>query len=79
MSAGNCVCVGIGVVVGAIIGVGIYDAADVSVGGGVGIIGVSSLLSATVSGLGVGVVSAITVALMFTLPQEPCWRLCFTE
>lgn len=65
MIAGRCVCVGIDVVVvvvGAIIGVGIYDAADVSVGGGVCIIGVSSLLSATLSGLGVGVVSAITVA-----------------
>ena len=63
MIAGKCVCVGIDVVVvGAIIGVGIYDAADVSVGGGVCIIWVSSLLPATLSGLGVGVVSAITVA-----------------
>ena len=65
MIAGKCVCVGIGVVVvvvGAINGVDIYDAADVSVGGGVCIIWVSSLLSATLSGLGVGVISAITVA-----------------
>ena len=79
MSAGNCVRVGIGVVAGAIVGVGIYDAAGVSVGGGVGIIWASPLLSASVSGSGVGVVSAISVALMFTLPQESCWRLCFIE
>ena len=80
MIAGKCVCVRIDVVVvGAIIGVGIYDAAGVSVGGGVGIIWVSSLLSASVSGSGVDVVSAISVALMFTLPQESCRRLCFTE
>ena len=38
MSAGSCVRVGIGVVAGAIVGVSIYDAAGVSVGGGVGII-----------------------------------------
>ena len=59
----------IGVAIGVIVGVDVCGATDVSVGGGVTVIWVSSLLSASVLGLGVGV--ALRLAWRRYLR---CWR-----
>ena len=55
VSARNCACVGIGVAISVIVGVDVCGATDLFVGGGVTVIWVPSLLSASMMGLGVGV------------------------
>ena len=77
--AGSCFCVGIGFAIVAIVDAGARDTAGASVRCGIAAVWVLSLRLVSVLGLGVVGAAAIIVALVFTLMEEPCWPLRFTE